>query len=45
MKRAQKQGKRLVTDQITLLRGGSERNFAVRVTTRRNRASRRKAMS
>jgi two-component system nitrogen regulation sensor histidine kinase NtrY len=33
MKRAQKQGKRLVTDQVSLLRGGSERNFAVRVTT------------
>jgi two-component system nitrogen regulation sensor histidine kinase NtrY len=33
MKRAQKQGKRLVTDQASLLRGGSERNFAVRVTT------------
>jgi two-component system nitrogen regulation sensor histidine kinase NtrY len=33
MKRAQKQGKRLVTDQISLLRGGQERNFAVRVTT------------
>src|SRR5262249_59068257 len=33
MKRTQKQGKRLITDQISLLRGGSERNFAVRVTT------------
>ena len=33
MKRAQKQGKRLVTDQISLLRAGQERNFAVRVTT------------
>ena len=33
MKRAQKQGKRLVTDQISLRRGGSERNFAVRVTS------------
>ena len=33
LKRAQKQGKRLVTDQITLRRGGSERNFAVRVTS------------
>ncbi|HEY9520193.1 MAG TPA: PAS domain-containing sensor histidine kinase [Methyloceanibacter sp.] len=33
MKRAQKQGKRLVTDQVSLLRAGSERNFAVRVTT------------
>jgi two-component system nitrogen regulation sensor histidine kinase NtrY len=32
LKRAQKQGKRLVTDQITLRRRGSERNFAVRVT-------------
>ncbi|HEV3242470.1 MAG TPA: PAS domain-containing sensor histidine kinase, partial [Methyloceanibacter sp.] len=32
-KRAQRQGKRLITDQISLLRGGSERNFAVRVTT------------
>lgn len=32
MKRAQKQGKRLVTDQIALRRGGSEHNFAVRVT-------------
>jgi two-component system nitrogen regulation sensor histidine kinase NtrY len=33
MKRAQKQGKRLITDQVSLLRAGSERNFAVRVTT------------
>jgi len=33
MKRAQKQGKHLVTDQVALRRGGSERNFAVRVTT------------
>jgi two-component system nitrogen regulation sensor histidine kinase NtrY len=33
LKRAQKQGKRLVTDQLTLRRGGSERNFAVRVTS------------
>jgi two-component system, NtrC family, nitrogen regulation sensor histidine kinase NtrY len=33
LKRAQKQGKRLVTDQITLRRHGSERNFAVRVTS------------
>jgi two-component system, NtrC family, nitrogen regulation sensor histidine kinase NtrY len=33
MKRAQKQGKRLVTDQVSLLQAGSERNFAVRVTT------------
>jgi len=33
IKRANKQGKRLMTDQISLLRGGSERNFAVRVTT------------
>jgi two-component system, NtrC family, nitrogen regulation sensor histidine kinase NtrY len=33
MKRAQKQGKRLVTDQISLLRAAQERNFAVRVTT------------
>jgi two-component system nitrogen regulation sensor histidine kinase NtrY len=33
LKRAQKQGKRLVTDQITLRRQGSERNFAVRVTS------------
>jgi two-component system nitrogen regulation sensor histidine kinase NtrY len=33
MKRAQKQGKRLVTDQISLLRAGQERNFAVRLTT------------
>ncbi len=33
LKRAQKQGKRLVTDQITQRRRGSERNFAVQVTT------------
>jgi two-component system nitrogen regulation sensor histidine kinase NtrY len=33
LKRAQKQGKRLVTDQITLRRHGSERNLAVRVTS------------
>jgi two-component system nitrogen regulation sensor histidine kinase NtrY len=33
VKRAQKQGKRLITDQITLRRHGSERNFAVRVTS------------
>jgi two-component system nitrogen regulation sensor histidine kinase NtrY len=33
LKRAQKQGKRLVTDQITLRRQGWERNFAVRVTS------------
>jgi two-component system nitrogen regulation sensor histidine kinase NtrY len=33
LKRAQKQRKRLVTDQITLRRQGSERNFAVRVTS------------
>lgn len=33
LKRAQKQGRRLATDQITLRRGGSERNFAVRVTS------------
>ena len=32
LKRAQKQGKRLITDQVTLRRHGSERNFAVRVT-------------
>ena len=33
LKRAQKQGRRLVTDQVTLRRHGSERNFAVRVTS------------
>ncbi|MGH6866692.1 MAG: ATP-binding protein [Methyloceanibacter sp.] len=33
LKRAQKQGRRLATDQVTLRRGGSERNFAVRVTS------------
>lgn len=33
LKRAQKQGKRLVTDQLTLRHRGSERNFAVRVTS------------
>jgi two-component system nitrogen regulation sensor histidine kinase NtrY len=34
MKRARKQGRRsLATDQITLRRSGSERNFAVRVTS------------
>lgn len=32
LKRA-RQGKRLATDQITLRRGGAERNFAVRVTS------------
>jgi two-component system nitrogen regulation sensor histidine kinase NtrY len=33
LKRAQKQGRRLINDQITLRRHGSERNFAVRVTS------------
>jgi two-component system nitrogen regulation sensor histidine kinase NtrY len=33
LKRAQKQGRRLLTDQITLRRHGSERNFALRVTS------------
>lgn len=33
LKRAQKQGRRLATDQVTLRRAGSERNFAVRVTS------------
>jgi two-component system, NtrC family, nitrogen regulation sensor histidine kinase NtrY len=33
LKRAQKQGRRLVTDQVALRRRGDERNFAVRVTT------------
>ncbi|MGH6747739.1 MAG: ATP-binding protein [Methyloceanibacter sp.] len=33
LKRAQKQGRRLVAEQITLRRQGSERNFAVRVTS------------
>ncbi len=33
LERAQKQGRRLVTEQITLRRQGSERNFAVRVTS------------
>jgi two-component system nitrogen regulation sensor histidine kinase NtrY len=33
MKRAQKQGRRLVTDQVTLRRAGVEHNFAVRVTS------------
>ncbi|HSD92627.1 MAG TPA: PAS domain-containing sensor histidine kinase [Methyloceanibacter sp.] len=33
LKRAQRQGRRLITDQITLRRHGSERNFAVRVTS------------
>jgi two-component system, NtrC family, nitrogen regulation sensor histidine kinase NtrY len=33
LKRAQKQGRRLITEQITLRRHGSERNFAVRVTS------------
>src|SRR4029077_20135741 len=33
LKRAQKQARRLVTDQIALRRAGSERNFAVRVTS------------
>jgi two-component system nitrogen regulation sensor histidine kinase NtrY len=33
LKRAQKQGRRLITDQIALRRAGSERNFAVRVTS------------
>ena len=33
LKRAQKQGRRLINDQVTLRRHGSERNFAVRVTS------------
>ncbi|MBM3544158.1 MAG: PAS domain-containing sensor histidine kinase [Alphaproteobacteria bacterium] len=33
LKRAQKQGRRLLTDQITLRRKGAERIFAVRVTS------------
>ena len=33
LKRAQKQGRRLIADQIALRRAGSERNFAVRVTS------------
>jgi len=33
LKRAQKQGRRLVTDHVTLRRHGLERNFAVRVTS------------
>ncbi len=33
LKRAQKQGRRLVTDHIGLRRGGTEHNFAVRVTS------------
>jgi len=33
LKRARKQGKRLATNQVTLRRAGSERNFAVRVTS------------
>jgi two-component system nitrogen regulation sensor histidine kinase NtrY len=33
LKRAQKQGRHLVTDQLTLRHRGSERNFAVRVTS------------
>ncbi len=33
LRRAQKQGRRLVTDQIVLRRMGSERNFNVRVTS------------
>ncbi len=33
MKKAQKQGRRLVTDQVTVRRGGVEHNFAVRVTS------------
>jgi two-component system nitrogen regulation sensor histidine kinase NtrY len=33
LKRARKQGRRLITDQVTQRRKGSERNFAVRVTT------------
>jgi two-component system, NtrC family, nitrogen regulation sensor histidine kinase NtrY len=33
LKRAQKQGRRLPTDQVSLRRAGSERNFAVRVTS------------
>ena len=33
LKRAQKQGRRLVTDQIALHRLGTDRNFAVRVTS------------
>ncbi len=33
LKRARKQGRRPATDQVSLRRGGSERNFAVRVTS------------
>jgi two-component system, NtrC family, nitrogen regulation sensor histidine kinase NtrY len=33
LKRAQKQARRPATDQVTLVRKGSERNFAVRVTS------------
>jgi two-component system nitrogen regulation sensor histidine kinase NtrY len=33
LKRAKKQGRRLGTDQVSLRRAGSERNFAVRVTS------------
>jgi two-component system nitrogen regulation sensor histidine kinase NtrY len=33
LKRAQKQGRHLLTDQIAIRRRGEERNFAVRVTT------------
>jgi two-component system, NtrC family, nitrogen regulation sensor histidine kinase NtrY len=33
LKRAQKQGRRLVTDQVVLRRGRADRNFAVRVTS------------
>lgn len=33
MKRAQKQGRRLAADQVTLRRAGAEHNFAVRVTS------------
>jgi len=33
LKRSQRQGRRLITDQVTLRRHGSERNFAVRVTS------------
>ncbi len=33
LRRAQKQGRRLINDQVTLRRHGSERNFAVRVTS------------
>jgi two-component system, NtrC family, nitrogen regulation sensor histidine kinase NtrY len=33
LKRSQRQGRRLITDQVTLRRHGSEHNFAVRVTS------------